>query len=170
MDKFGEWPFEIGLWVGRAATPNRMGKKGDNDPNTARARTRAFWDSDKKPSPIPIEECPWCGTKFSRNSFRLTPNQDNPTDLLDEMYIRPQMLIRRKFLVANSRGGRTDLPANPMFHDCNRRQVCFSTLDGRSRDVSLDGWSATTKKQASTGRAIRCPAPNFPMGDYCRRT
>ena len=31
-DKLGEWPFEIGLWVGRAATPNRMGKKGDNDP------------------------------------------------------------------------------------------------------------------------------------------
>ena len=29
--KLGDWPFEIGLWVGRAATPNRMGKKGDND-------------------------------------------------------------------------------------------------------------------------------------------
>ena len=82
VDKFGEWPFEIGLWVGRAATPNRMGKKGDNDPNTARARTRKFWDSDKNPSPIPIEECPWCGTKFSRNSFRLTPNPDDPLDLL----------------------------------------------------------------------------------------
>ena len=66
VDKFGEWPFEIGLWVGRAATPNRMGSKGDNDPNTARARTRRFWDSDKNPSPIPLEECPWCGTKFTR--------------------------------------------------------------------------------------------------------
>src|ERR671923_314284 len=50
VNKFGDWPFEIGLWVGRAATPNRMGKKGDNDPNTARARTRKFWDSDKNPS------------------------------------------------------------------------------------------------------------------------
>ncbi len=82
VTKFGDWPFEIGLWVGRAATPNRMGKKGDNDPNTTRARTRKFWDSDKNPSPIPIEECPWCGTKFSRNSFRLIPDPDNPTDLL----------------------------------------------------------------------------------------
>ena len=81
VDKFGEWPFEIGLWVGRAATPNRMGSKGDNDQNSARARTRKFWDSDKNPSPIPLEECPWCGTKFSQNSFRLVPNQDNPTDL-----------------------------------------------------------------------------------------
>jgi hypothetical protein len=82
VDKFGEWPFEIGLWVGRAATPNRMGSKGDSDPNTARARTRKFWDSDKNPSPIPLEECPWCGTKFTRNSFRLSPNPDSPIDLL----------------------------------------------------------------------------------------
>jgi hypothetical protein len=82
VEKFGEWPFEIGLWVGRAATPNRMGSKGDNDPNTARARTRRFWDSDRNPSPIPLEECPWCGTKFSRNSFRLAPNPDTPIDLL----------------------------------------------------------------------------------------
>jgi hypothetical protein len=82
VDRYGEWPFEIGLWVGRAATPNHMGSKGDNNPNTARARTRKFWDSDKNPSPIPLEECPWCGTKFSQNSFRLKPNQDNPTDLL----------------------------------------------------------------------------------------
>jgi hypothetical protein len=81
VTKYGEWPFEIGLWVGRAATPNRMGSKGDNDPNTARTKTRKFWDSDRNPSPIPLEECPWCGTKFSRNSFRLTPNPDYPTNL-----------------------------------------------------------------------------------------
>ena len=27
--RLGEWPFEIGLWVGSAATPNRMGRRGD---------------------------------------------------------------------------------------------------------------------------------------------
>src|SRR5262249_55960342 len=37
-DKLGDWPFEIGLWVGRAATPNEMGRKGDGDTNSARAR------------------------------------------------------------------------------------------------------------------------------------
>ena len=66
VEKLGDWPFEIGLWVGRAATPNRMGKKGDNDQNSARARTIRFLNDDHKPSPIPLEECPWCGTKFSR--------------------------------------------------------------------------------------------------------
>lgn len=81
VEKLGDWPFEIGLWVGRAATPNRMGKKGDKDQNCARSRTLRFLNDDHKPSPIPLEECPWCGTKFSRNSFKLIPNSDNPQDL-----------------------------------------------------------------------------------------
>jgi hypothetical protein len=81
VEKLGVWPFEIGLWVGRAATPNRMGRKGDNDQESARARTIRFLNDDRKPSPIPLEECPWCGTKFTRLSFRLLPNSDEPEDL-----------------------------------------------------------------------------------------
>jgi hypothetical protein len=80
-DKFGDWPFEIGLWVGRAATPNEMGRKGDANTNSARARTIAYKNNSQKASPIPLEECPWCGTKFAPNSFNLVPNQDTPTDL-----------------------------------------------------------------------------------------
>ena len=38
-DKLGDWPFEIGLWVGRGATPNEMGRKGDGSENSARSRT-----------------------------------------------------------------------------------------------------------------------------------
>ncbi|MDR0965274.1 MAG: DISARM system helicase DrmA [Myxococcales bacterium] len=80
--KLGQWPFEIGLWVGRKATPNRMGKKGDNDRNTARARTIAFQNDSKfKPAPIPLENCLWCGTKFEATSFPPTPNADQPNDL-----------------------------------------------------------------------------------------
>ena len=81
VTKLGEWPFEIGLWVGRAATPNRMGRKGDNDPESARLRTLRFMNDDRRPSPIPLEECPWCGTKFKGISFRLLPNSDEPEDL-----------------------------------------------------------------------------------------
>lgn len=78
----GNWPFEIGLWVGRTATPNRMGDKGDQDDTTARKRTRAFQqDSKHKPAPIPIENCPWCGTRFTSESFRLWPNPDKPKEL-----------------------------------------------------------------------------------------
>lgn len=81
VEKLGEWPFEIGLWVGRAATPNRMGHKSDTDSQSARRKTIAFKNDDRKPSPIPLEECPWCGTKFNRTSFQLLPNADEPTDL-----------------------------------------------------------------------------------------
>lgn len=81
LSKLGEWPFEIGLWVGRAATPNRMGAKGDTDRESARAKTIAFKNDDRKPSPIPLEECPWCGEKFRPASFQLVPNPDAPIDL-----------------------------------------------------------------------------------------
>src|SRR5207244_7229297 len=83
QDKLGKWPFEIGLWVGQAATPNRMGRKGDNDSYSARLKTQRFQrDSHRYPPPIPLRECPWCGTPFTPNSFALRPNQDFPTDLL----------------------------------------------------------------------------------------
>ncbi|NJM00642.1 MAG: helicase, partial [Synechococcaceae cyanobacterium SM2_3_2] len=78
----GTWPFEIGLWVGQSATPNRMGKKGDKDPYSAREKTRAYKAHSKaKPSPIPLEKCPWCGTDFTQNSFQLDPNEDAPKNL-----------------------------------------------------------------------------------------
>ena len=80
--KLGQWPFEIGLWVGQSATPNRMGKRGDKDEYSARERTLAFKrDSKSKPSPIPLERCPWCGENFSANSFQLHPTEDAPKNL-----------------------------------------------------------------------------------------
>ena len=81
-DRLGPWPFEIGLWVGKAGTPNHMGKKGDRRRDSARSKTIAFKNDPKnKPAPIPLEECPWCGTRFTRDSFNLTPNADRPKDL-----------------------------------------------------------------------------------------
>ena len=80
-DTLGPWPFEIGLWVGQAATPNRMGSKGDNDPYSARSKTITFQNDDRKPAPIPLENCPWCGKKFEQESFRLVPHANEPTDL-----------------------------------------------------------------------------------------
>jgi hypothetical protein len=80
VDKLGRWPFEIGLWVGQAATPNRIGRVGEQDENTARARTRKFKRDGKNP-PIPLETCPWCGSELSPDSFTLVPNQAAPIDL-----------------------------------------------------------------------------------------
>jgi hypothetical protein len=83
--RLGHWPFEIGLWVGSAATPNRLGGRGYTGPGreyTAYAKLRAFKQSPKsKPSPIPLENCPWCGQRFEPDSFRLTPNDKAPLNL-----------------------------------------------------------------------------------------
>jgi hypothetical protein len=81
-ERYGRWPFEIGLWVGKAATPNILGRKGDNRADSARAKVRQFKaDPRGKPSPIPLGNCPWCGTRFGPDSFALLPNDDAPTEL-----------------------------------------------------------------------------------------
>ena len=47
-----------------------MGSKGDNNPNSARSKTIAFQNDDRKPAPIPLENCPWCGDEVQA---RLVP-------------------------------------------------------------------------------------------------
>ncbi len=80
--KYGKWPFEIGLWVGKAATPNELGKKGDTRSNSARTKVRQFKNDPRfKPSPIPLENCPWCNERFEPESFHLLPNDDQPKEL-----------------------------------------------------------------------------------------
>ncbi|MGH9467519.1 MAG: hypothetical protein ACRD1Y_09190 [Terriglobales bacterium] len=80
--RLGTWPFEIGLWVGRAATPNQMGRVNDNNPDSARSRTLAHLRDDRRAAPIPLEVCPWCNTKLEPRSFRLRPDDKQPTELL----------------------------------------------------------------------------------------
>lgn len=81
-DRYGEWPWEIGLWVGKAATPNLMGRKGDGRQDTARIKVNQFKSGPQsRPSPIPLEECPWCRTAFEPTSFTLAPDADAPREL-----------------------------------------------------------------------------------------
>jgi len=77
----GKWPYEIGLWVGQAATPNKLGVIGDGNPYSARAMLSAYQDRAGK-SPVPLEKCPWCGTTFHKNnSFYFYPDSKHPKDL-----------------------------------------------------------------------------------------
>jgi hypothetical protein len=120
-ERLGSWPFEIGLWVGMAATPNAMGRKGDNNERSARTRTIRFQnDSRSNPAPIPLEECPWCGTKFTALSLSLVPNPDAPTDL------RVACINRR----CDFKGG-NPLPIIGIDEPIYRRLPCFivATVD-----------------------------------------
>ncbi len=77
----GDWPIEIGLWVGSAASPNRLGKTGDNRDDTAVARIRRYRRNGRE-APAPIKACPWCGTAFGRESFRCTPSDLAPQNMV----------------------------------------------------------------------------------------
>jgi len=119
--RLGPWPFEIGLWVGQSATPNEMGKKGDSRPTTARARVLAFQSDERRhPSPIPLENCPWCGTKFRTQSFRLVPSPDQPRALEIRCVHRDCLFTRN-----------TALPIVAVDEPLYRRLPCFiiATVD-----------------------------------------
>ena len=76
----GDWPIEIGLWVGSDASPNRLGGRGNTGDNTAVTRVRRFTQRGGN-APAPIKACPWCGTPFGRQSFQCVPNSTAPRNL-----------------------------------------------------------------------------------------
>ena len=80
--RLGEWPFEIGLWVGKAGTPNHLGMKGDGRSDSARAKVSQYKNNPRgRPTPVPMESCPWCGEDFTPDSFTLIPDSEKPKDL-----------------------------------------------------------------------------------------
>lgn len=76
----GDWPIEIGLWVGSAASPNRLGGKGNPNPDTAVIRVKRFKTSGRE-APAPIKACPWCAEPFTADSFACTPNAIAPKNM-----------------------------------------------------------------------------------------
>ena len=165
--RYGTWPFEIGLWVGKAGTPNIMGRKGDGRQDTARTKVRQYKNDPKgKPIPIPIEECPWCGARFTPDSFTLLPNDDQPTEL--------------RIVCANFECdfiGERALPIVAVDDSLYRRLPAFliatvdkfatlpwvaesgALLGGATRHGAL-GFAGAGEKQASWGSAL--PAPLAP--------
>ncbi|MGO8975284.1 MAG: DISARM system helicase DrmA [Steroidobacteraceae bacterium] len=77
----GDWPIEIGLWVGSDASPNRLGGTGDADQTTAVGRVRRYRTGRDRRAPAPIKACPWCGTAFTAQSFACVPNNLAPTNM-----------------------------------------------------------------------------------------
>ena len=59
-----------------------MGRSDVNDPSSARRQVIAYKNnSSLNPAPLPMEECPWCGTGFKPESFRLVPDDKAPINL-----------------------------------------------------------------------------------------
>ena len=115
MAQLGDWPFEIALWVGRAATPNYMGRRGDRSGNSARVKTLKYTQDSSLDPPVPLEQCPWCGSRFTRNSFRLDPNTNEPKNLFIEC-------VERK---CDFHGSRRHLPIVAVDEPIYDRMPCF---------------------------------------------
>jgi hypothetical protein len=79
--RLGDWPIEIGLWVGSDASPNKLGRIGNADQTTAVGRVRRYRTGQDKRAPAPLKACPWCGTPFKPLSFACKPNDTAPTNL-----------------------------------------------------------------------------------------
>jgi hypothetical protein len=72
--KLGDWPFEIGMWVGKGASPNKLG--GPNDPDTKSTyNVLNRWKKKGTDRPIPIEICPWCSRPLQPLGFNLLPSR-----------------------------------------------------------------------------------------------
>ncbi|MGC8561209.1 MAG: DISARM system helicase DrmA [Phycisphaerae bacterium] len=121
-EKLGKWPFEIGLWVGQAATPNKLGKKGEKNDRCACTIVEKYKNNTSNPPPVPISECPWCGHHFNKHSFSLWPNKDYPTELRISC-------INRDCTFAQL--GRRSLPIQAVDDCIYRRLPCFmiATVD-----------------------------------------
>ena len=81
-DDLGAWPIEIGLWVGSAATPNRLGDRSNNGEGTLIHWLKRYKSDPKRnAAPLPLKDCPWCGEALTQDSFNLHPNSQQPQRL-----------------------------------------------------------------------------------------
>ena len=75
--RLGDWPIEIGLWVGGAATPNNLGSSKNRKENTAVFWLQQYRKGSGDP-PVPLKNCPWCGAEFKKDAFSLHPTAAMP--------------------------------------------------------------------------------------------
>ncbi len=78
--RLGNWPIEIGLWVGSGATPNTFGNAKKPAPGTAIDWVRTY-RAGRGPAPAPLKNCPWCGGELKPDAFHLHPHQQEPKRL-----------------------------------------------------------------------------------------
>ena len=104
-----------------------------------------FLNDDRKPSPIPLEECPWCGTKFKRDLLQAAAERRIEPEDLRISCVNRECEFGREFA----------LPIVAVDEPIYRRLPCFiiatvdkfaaSAVDGPGRRDSSAGWSVTTR-------------------------
>ena len=130
-ETLGSWPFEIALWVGRAATPNRMGRSDINDPNSARRRVIALQEQQQPQSGAAADRgMPLVRHRLQARELPPRPRRqgaDQPRDPLR----RAELRLHPRAQAADRRRRRADLRPTARLHDRDRRQVRGTSLDRR---------------------------------------
>ncbi len=108
-ERYGTWPFEIGLWVGKAATPNILGRKGDGRPDSARAKVTAFKrNPDRNPSPIPLKNCSLVRRGIRARVVHAPAGREQPPGVAYRLH-GLRVRVQRRPPAPDRRGGRADL-------------------------------------------------------------
>jgi hypothetical protein len=158
----GEWPFEIGMWVGKAATPNKLGGPGDSDQQSTHA-VLTKWKSGKRDRPIPIETCPWCNRPLQPDGFHLLPPR-TPDRL--EIYCReprsPEAKQEFGYMGDCPFRKGTPLPVLAVDEQIYRRLPCFliATID---KFAALP-WVGKTSSIFGNVSSYQLPTSNSPSG------
>jgi len=129
--QLGDWPFEIGMWVGKAATPNKLGGPGDSDQNSTHALLTQ-WKTGKVGRPIPIETCPWCNRPLQADGFLLLPPKEPDRLQIYCREARPSKALQEHAHMGPCPFRRdTPLPVLAVDEQIYRRLPCFliSTID-----------------------------------------
>ena len=148
-DRYGTWPFEIGLWVGKAATPNVMGRKGDGRSDTRASRGAAVQGRPAGQAVAdPAREVPVVRDALQRGVVLAAPRRRpaaRAADRLHELRVR----LHARSAAADRGRGRADLPAAAGVPDRDRRQVRGAAV-GRSV-----GCAARRREPARRDRLLR---------------
>jgi hypothetical protein len=95
--RLGDVRFAVGLWVGKSATANTL-ERGEE------ARHRLQEQPAKQPpSPFPLTDCPWCGTKLAPTASRSSRPRTAPTEVVVSCVSDPS-LRRCEFANHNAEG------------------------------------------------------------------
>ncbi|PJE99197.1 DNA helicase [Streptomyces carminius] len=70
-DRLGHEPISVGMWVGRAATPNNL-----EEAKTA-LRKMNKGETLQEQNPVQLRDCPWCGTALRAGDYTVDVDRDH---------------------------------------------------------------------------------------------
>ena len=127
-----------------------MGRKGDGRSDSARTKVRQFKSNPRgKPSPIPLEECPWCGDALHAGLVLAAARRRQADRAADRLH-EPRLRVQRRPHAADRRRRRADLPAAPRVPDRHGRQVRGAAVDRPVRRA------ARRRRSRRRARLLRC--------------